>query len=221
MCDQTLGCTAQPTSTSCDDGNACTVGDHCDAAACVPGAAVPCDDGNPCTADRCDPIAGCAASALPDGSTCVALDQCRGPAHCVAGACDAGPQIECRDGDFCTDDRCDSATGCYFPEVSGLRRSTCRLDEARALLAGAPEGARTLSDRLGRRLDRATTILNGIDLGGPPRRAKRAFRRARRVLRGFAGLVSQKRGMLGAALGRNLRRSAELAIASAILPADR
>jgi cysteine-rich repeat protein len=45
---------------SCDDGDACSVGDTCDGAgACVPGSAPDCDDGNLCTKDSCDSSIGC------------------------------------------------------------------------------------------------------------------------------------------------------------------
>jgi len=45
---------------SCDDGNACSVGDTCDGAGtCVPGLAPDCDDGNLCTVDSCDSAMGC------------------------------------------------------------------------------------------------------------------------------------------------------------------
>ncbi len=51
--------------TSCDDGNACTVGDACAGtnatdASCKPGAKRVCDDGNVCTVDSCAPKSGCA-----------------------------------------------------------------------------------------------------------------------------------------------------------------
>lgn len=45
---------------SCDDGNACTVGDTCDGAGtCVAGSPPDCDDGNFCTRDSCDSTIGC------------------------------------------------------------------------------------------------------------------------------------------------------------------
>ncbi len=45
---------------SCDDGDACSVGDTCDGAGtCVPGSAPDCDDGNLCTKDSCDSAVGC------------------------------------------------------------------------------------------------------------------------------------------------------------------
>ena len=58
---------------SCDDGNACSVGDVCGeakdgSAACLPGATTKvCDDANLCTDDSCDPKTGCVG--LPNAAT--------------------------------------------------------------------------------------------------------------------------------------------------------
>ena len=55
---------------SCDDGNACTVGDTCSGGACQSGTTpLDCDDHNACTIDFCDPASGCKHvfdSSLPD-----------------------------------------------------------------------------------------------------------------------------------------------------------
>lgn len=78
-----------PASTSCEDGDPCTVGDACDdAGACVPGPMCPNDD--PCQAAECSPE-GCAFTPLPDGSACgmtSALRCCGG--SCVDVSSDAG-----------------------------------------------------------------------------------------------------------------------------------
>jgi hypothetical protein len=49
-CDPGAGCRPRPANTVCEDGDPCTVGDHCagDRDVCVPGSAA-CDDGDPCT----------------------------------------------------------------------------------------------------------------------------------------------------------------------------
>ena len=70
----------------CDDGNACTAGETCDAGACTAGGAVVCDDGNVCTDDSCDTVVGCVASnnsaSCDDGSACTVTDVCEG-GQCV------------------------------------------------------------------------------------------------------------------------------------------
>jgi len=97
--------------TPCDDGDACTGGDTCAAGACKGGTPVACDDKNGCTVDGCAPETGCThtpASGAPpceDGSACTLGDHCEG-ALCVAGVAKA-----CDDGNPCTDDGCDTATG--------------------------------------------------------------------------------------------------------------
>jgi hypothetical protein len=55
------GCVHTPTpGAGCNDGDACTTNDTCDAEGnCVSGPPVSCDDGNPCTSDACDPASGC------------------------------------------------------------------------------------------------------------------------------------------------------------------
>ena len=95
----------------CVDGDACTVGDHCEAGLCV-GLPVVCDDDDPCTLDLCDGQGGCttepAEGPCDDGDLCTAGD------HCDAGACVSGAPLPCDDGDLCTDDSCDPASGCVF-----------------------------------------------------------------------------------------------------------
>lgn len=53
---------------SCDDLDACTLGETCLDGACGGGAAVPCDDGLDCTDDACEPDTGCVF--VPNGLPC-------------------------------------------------------------------------------------------------------------------------------------------------------
>ncbi|GMV40584.1 MAG: hypothetical protein AMXMBFR64_23000 [Myxococcales bacterium] len=116
-CSAATGCTHANNEGPCTDGNACSEGDHCQDGACVPGEADLCDDGNPCTTDSCDagtcvhdPIA---AGACSDGDACTTLDECQD------GVCVGGPAPVCDDGEPCTDDACNSATGCtYTPNAN-------------------------------------------------------------------------------------------------------
>jgi len=96
----------------CDDGNGCTVGESCDGGRCV-GQGPDCDDHNPCTDDRCDDLqVGCyhVPNTRPcnDGSACTRTDRCQD------GQCVGADPVTCDDGNLCTDDDCDPASGCRF-----------------------------------------------------------------------------------------------------------
>ena len=97
--------------TSCDDGLACTVGDHCFGTKChgKPSHAL-CEDGSPCTMDKCHPKKGC--KHLPVGGACDDGDLCTAGDVCKGGGCLGGAPVACNDGNPCTDDSCDPATGC-------------------------------------------------------------------------------------------------------------
>ena len=110
-------CIVEETNDPCDDGVACTVGDQCANGVCNGG--VPddgqCDDGNVCTDNTCHPVLGCRATnnvnACDAGLGCTEGDQCADGA-CVAGAPN---NALCSDDNVCTDDVCNPATGCEYP----------------------------------------------------------------------------------------------------------
>ena len=107
----TLQCVNAPNTVACDDDNACTVGDTCGGGSCQPGGPLNVDDGNPCTDDSCDPDTGAVntPNTLPcsDGDACTTGDTCGG------GTCNPGGPTNCDDGNLCTTDSCNSATGCF------------------------------------------------------------------------------------------------------------
>ena len=111
-CDVAVGCTHEPADEGCDDGNACTDGDHCEAGVCVVDGPTPCNDGDECTDDSCDPAAGCVFSLneapCDDDNLCTLQD------HCEQGQCVGGEELLCDDGDPCTDDSCLDGFGCTF-----------------------------------------------------------------------------------------------------------
>jgi hypothetical protein len=114
-CDPVNGCVFVPTAGDCDDGNACTVGDHCSQGACVPAEMLTCDDGNVCTDDVCVGQTGCVftnnQAACNDGNPCTANDQCQ------AGVCAPGIDLECDDGKYCNGvESCDEEAGCVGGE---------------------------------------------------------------------------------------------------------
>ena len=82
------GCQNVVKSTACSDGNACTMGDTCqaagDSAQCV-GSPLSCDDGNDCTTDSCHPALGCQHIAV--GAPCSDGLDCSTGDHCVGGVC--------------------------------------------------------------------------------------------------------------------------------------
>lgn len=115
-CDPSTGCTHEPLEAACDDGNACTGSDACLNGSCA-GRPVNCADANPCTEDGCDPGSGCthvnASGACEDGDLCTAGETCQD------GQCRGGAATPCDDGNPCTQDSCDPATGsCVFKPVT-------------------------------------------------------------------------------------------------------
>jgi hypothetical protein len=125
--------TDAPLGTPCSDGDACTAQDGCDAGSCK-AVAVLCQDGNECTQDSCDPILGCAFTALPgngcdDKNPCTSGDTCQ-PTTCVgtpvAGCCllDA----ECDDGFGCTVDVCDTDHACVLTPLDCQDDQACTVD---------------------------------------------------------------------------------------------
>jgi hypothetical protein len=73
--------------TACNDGNACTLTDTCQAGVCTPTTTTICADGNQCTADTCNTTTGaCEFDSVPrEGAACTII----GPA-CVTNSCQAG-----------------------------------------------------------------------------------------------------------------------------------
>ena len=77
----------------CDDADACTHGETCQAGLCDGGAAITCDDGVACTADACVPGSGCAY--VPEHGACGPCTACDPAAGCVTGPRDGcgGPIV--------------------------------------------------------------------------------------------------------------------------------
>ena len=115
-CELTAGCVHVQSTGPCSDANACTTGDTCAIGLCV-GATVDCDDKNPCTDDSCDVASGCAHAAntvaCSDGNACTAGDACKN------GVCAPVAALSCDDGNPCSQDACDLATGCTHTDADG------------------------------------------------------------------------------------------------------
>ncbi|HEY2773809.1 MAG TPA: hypothetical protein VGK20_07130 [Candidatus Binatia bacterium] len=102
-----FGCSHNPNTATCDDGQFCTTGDHCSAGSCV-GTARNCSDNNVCTTDSCDEANDrCVntnnTNSCDDGLFCTTGDTCSG------GVC-AGTPRSCNDNNVCTDDSCNEDT---------------------------------------------------------------------------------------------------------------
>ncbi len=111
-CDAGKGCTHQATTGElCEDGDACTLKDLCQKGVCIAGTGKQCVDSQQCTVDACEAKSGkCNFQPLDDGecddgNLCSLNDKCKG------GKCQAGPPPPCSDGNPCTVDNCDPATG--------------------------------------------------------------------------------------------------------------
>jgi hypothetical protein len=103
---------------ACDDGDACTIGEHCGEGLCGGGVASNCADDNPCTDDSCDGMLGCVytnnSASCEDGSLCTLNDLCG------EGICQPGEATVCDDGNSCTDDSCLPESGCTFSDNEAL-----------------------------------------------------------------------------------------------------
>ncbi len=114
-CDSVTGCSFVNNTNACDDGNACTGGDVCGGGICA-GAPITCDDLNDCTDDTCHPITGCLFT--PNSDPCDDGDACTTGDTCMGTVCTPTGTLTCDDSNICTDDSCNSATGCVFTNNS-------------------------------------------------------------------------------------------------------
>lgn len=102
-------CEGLPDDSTCDDLNACTIGERCLAGRCAAETALSCDDGNPCTDDTCRPTEGCVY--LSNLALCDDGDPCTTRDRCAAGLCRPGV-FACDDNNSCTRDTCGPDGAC-------------------------------------------------------------------------------------------------------------
>jgi hypothetical protein len=168
-----LRCQHQPaTGPACNDHDACTQNDRCEAGRCVGTPILCADDGFSCTDEAC--IAG-SCQHVPIDARCVPDDVCasatcspEAPGHDGAG-CAPGPARadgeECaEDGDACTDDVCAGAR-CTHPAVL-TDRASCVAAQSAFQLALALEGdARALlaTAAVASVAARVDTVRSGLD----------------------------------------------------------
>lgn len=108
-CDTKLGCVHTPAIADCDDGNPCTPVDQCVGISCIGSGELNCDDANPCTDDLCDALVGCRH--VPNEQDCDIDDPCSLAQQCLEGLCSILVPVDCDDGDPCTEDQCNPASG--------------------------------------------------------------------------------------------------------------
>jgi MYXO-CTERM domain-containing protein len=101
----------------CNDQNACTINDRCQAGVCVGIAATdgtPCTDGNQCTTGDVCTLGLCQGAPVLEGNPCTDGEPCTEPDTCTQGQCVPGPAKVCNDGIACTMDECMVGVGCRF-----------------------------------------------------------------------------------------------------------
>lgn len=116
--------------TVCDDSLYCTTGDICIAGNCNATGYVEClDDGVSCTVESCNEVTDSCES-TPDDSLCDNNVFCDGVETCdIVSGCLAGTNVNCDDGDSCTEDSCsESLDRCEFNFNSLL--PGCSVDES-------------------------------------------------------------------------------------------
>jgi hypothetical protein len=125
-CDPALGCrfVNHPDGLSCSDGDVCTGQELCQGGTCTNAPDLDCNDGNPCTVDSCATPNGCRNTPVPGCCTtnadCVDASLCTVNERCAGGQCLSDP-VDCNDGNPCTSDACNPATGCgNVPVVNGV-----------------------------------------------------------------------------------------------------
>src|SRR5439155_1125971 len=105
---------AKPDGAACNDGNACTQTDSCQARAENGREGVACAAADQChDAGTCNPATGaCANPAKPDGATCNDSNACTRTDSCQAGVRTGTNPVVCAAADQCHDaGTCDPATG--------------------------------------------------------------------------------------------------------------
>jgi len=141
-CDPATDCTHE--GVDCADELACTA-DGCDPqTGCThtPDDAA-CDDQNPCTRDSCSASTGCANEGGPlESEPCEDGDACTDGTVCSAGTCTGGVAVPKDDGNECTTDSCDPATGVSHEPRTGETCVACTFDghDLRLVVDGRPDG---------------------------------------------------------------------------------
>jgi alpha-tubulin suppressor-like RCC1 family protein len=115
-------CSPRPDGTACNDGNACTQTDTCQAGSCAGGNPITCTALDQChAAGTCDPATGaCSNPTAADGTACTDGNPCTRTDSCQAGACVGANPVVCPRLDQChVDGSCNPSSGlCENPAVA-------------------------------------------------------------------------------------------------------
>ncbi len=113
----------RPDNSACNDGNACTLNDSCQAGVCSGGSPKTCIAVDAChVSGTCDPGTGaCTSPAAPEGTPCDDGNGCTTSDGCQAGTCIGGSPVACAPIDSChAAGVCDPGTGtCSNPPIEG------------------------------------------------------------------------------------------------------
>ena len=133
VCDMATGCTQlHDNGAPCDDDNPCTVGDVCQGGQCDAGILKTCPSGKACVIGECSLQTGkCVFADQQEGKVCDDGDACTEKDACKTGKC-LGAIASCDDGNPCTSDACDPATGCKSQAAPGAcsDANPCTLGDA-------------------------------------------------------------------------------------------
>lgn len=149
FCDAISGACTNPikgNGTACNDGDACTKKDTCNAGVCTGANPVVCAASDSChDVGTCDSMTGlCSNPSKADGATCDDGDPCTQADTCVAGNCQAGDNVVCAAADECHDvGTCDSANGACSnpPKIDGTPCSVGTCQNGECKMDGGSGGA--------------------------------------------------------------------------------
>lgn len=147
--------------TVCADANQCNGTETCNAAGqCTSGVPPDIDDANPCTLDTCVAASGVLHTAHAAGTTCADGNVCDGAETCNgSGVCVSAVPPSVDDGDPCTFDSCDVASGINHTRVAnGTVCGTGEFCDATGACATPPTDPSTMASPNDN--TRATTIFD-------------------------------------------------------------
>lgn len=193
------GCRACTKDTDCDPLGQCA-GQKCDATnVCTTVTAHSCSDGNLNTDDICELDASLnpvCRNSCRNAAACSDNDACNGAETCNAGTCQSGTPLSCDDGDLCTDDSCDTVTGCVHASRTGFPRILCRLDAIDQLIASASSTDIQTPAR-----KKLTTLMKGIrakltkaQQASSPTKAKKPLKAAVKQTKAFQKYLAKQSG---------------------------
>jgi MYXO-CTERM domain-containing protein len=115
-------CSPKMVGVACNDVNACTGPDTCQAnRVCAGPSAVTCPAPDAChDPGVCNPASGiCSNPSKTDGTPCTDSNMCTATDLCMAGVCQPGAARSCDDSNPCTTDSCNTGSGCVNLPMSG------------------------------------------------------------------------------------------------------